>query len=190
MWVEDLPAVDEELRQGDLLVDLPFPRTTTVRLTAEGFMAEVDLGAVAIVLDHCCTVEQKHVVLLGRVKSQGLNERMLAGLRNVDPQLGTYSRYMHLLESHLAVPTKTGKHKVINLLDRVQLFGQNSEDLHWLREKRVARMRVVERAHLRQKLAVLFGRVEEEGDLPALRAEGLDTFGRPQPGPARIFGPQ
>lgn len=182
MWLPNPPAIDEELRQGDLIVGIPFPKTATVKLTPKGFGGDVDDDVTAVVLDHCCNIEQKHVLLLGRVTSRGVNERMLATLTSVDARPGQpYSRYMHLLEPHAELRPKKDRRSVINMLDRVQLFGESKDDLSWLRERRVARMNVVARGHLRLKLAVLFGRVEEETDAPELKARGLDTFGRPEP---------
>lgn len=163
-----------------MLVGLPFPRAGQLQLTPNGFTGPVDVGITAVVLDHCCTIEQHHVVILARVKNQGVNERMMESLRNVDPSIGPYARYMHLLEPHASLPPKSGKQKVINLLDRVHLSGSGFDAFEWLRQKRTARITVVARGQLRQKLAVHFGRAEE-GDLELLSADGLDSFGRPTP---------
>lgn len=116
-----------------------------------------------------------------------VGDRMMQGFLNTDPSSpGPYARYAHLLEAHEALPTKKGKHKVINLLDRFPVIGASREDLGWLREARVARMTTVARAHLRLKLAVHIARAEDE-DLALLMAEDLDSFGRPGPTVRRGF---
>lgn len=181
MWLPDVPDADAELRQGDLIVGIPFPKVGTIRVTPEGMTAETDANATAVVLDQCCTIEQRHVVLLGRVTSREPDERMMRSLTNLDPSLGkTYSAYMHLLDPHDAMPAKKNKRKVINLLDRLQFTAVDRDQFQWLREKRKARMDVASRAHLRLRLAVHFGRVEDIDDRPALKALGLDDFGRPE----------
>ena len=188
MWLSVAPSPDEELRQGDLLTGIVFPKAGTVQFEPEGVVGEVDDAVAAVVLDHCCTVEQHHVVLLARVQSMKVSERMMQGLTNVEPSSpGPYARYAHLLAPHEAIPVKTGKNKVINLLDRAQLLGGGFEDFAWLRGARKARMTTIARAHLRLKLAVHFGRAEDE-DLAMLMAEGLDSFGRPTPTVRRGLG--
>lgn len=192
-WLPAAPAADAELRQGDLLVGIPFPTWGSVRLTTDGLTGEVaekDTAVAAVVLDHCCTVEQRHIVLLARVMSRDVNDNMMRTLTNLDPTPGKpFSPYMHLLDPHDALPTKKNKRKLINLLDRVQLAGEDAAAFEWLRAARVARMDVVSRAHLRLRLAVHFGRAEEEDDLPALEELGLDTFGRPEPPVIHGFPP-
>lgn len=188
MWLPSPPALDQELRQGDLLVGIPFPKASTVKLSGAGLAAEVADSVSAVVLDHCCNIEQHHVVLLARVQSMAVSERMLEGLKNVDPSRpGPYARYAHLLGEHASLPAKKGKHKVINLLDRVQLNGSGKDDFAWLREARAGRMSTIARAHLRLKLATHFGRAEDE-DSALLMAEGLDLFGRPTPPVHHGFG--
>jgi hypothetical protein len=192
-WLPFAPATDAELRQGDLIVGIPFPTFGSVVLTTDGLtgaVGEKDAKVDALVLDHCCTVEQKHIVLLARIMSREVNEAMMQTLINLEPGAGKpYSRYMHLLDPHEKLPAKKKRRKIVNLLDRVQLSGDGGDAFQWLCEARVARMDVVSRAHLRLRLAVHFGRAEEEEDAPELRALGLDDFGRPEPTVIHGFPP-
>jgi hypothetical protein len=191
VWVPYAPDVGENLRQGDLLVGVAFPRAGTVELSVDGLRGDVDEDVSAVVLEHCCNIQQRHVLTLARVKSQSAKGAMMAALQNVEPTVGKpYSRYMHLLDAHPALPTKSGKVKVINLLDRVYLLDGGDDAFLAHRQRRVARMNVVARAHLRLKLTVHFGRAEEEQDLPALEALGLDEFGLPAPRPVQFGFPE
>lgn len=186
MWASRLPPPDEGLRQGDLLVDVPFPVRGAVRLTPEKLEAPVKPSAVMVVA-HCCTVQQRRSLTLAKVISNAAmpdDHPFLKALRNVDPQIGDYAFYAHLLDPHPSIPVKNNKVRLVDLVDTVTLIGQSLDDFDWLRAKRVARMTTVSRAQLRQKLTVLTGRAEPD-DREILAAEGLDSFGRPQPSKVR-----
>lgn len=184
MWEEALPGVDDMLRQGDLLVDVPSPRRGTFSLAADGLAADVYGARRAIVLDQCCTVANKHTVLLARVSDNvrklPAENQMTQSLERMVPEPGMpYAKYVHPLqdlEEHL--PTRPSKRWVVEMLERVSLPVKDLDDLQWLQELRVARMTPLARAHLRLRMQVHFTDLAEE-DVEALAAAGLDRLGRP-----------
>lgn len=143
MWSADLPELTDELRQGDLLVGVPFPKRGQVRLESSGLSARVK-DANVIVLSGCCTVEQRHSLTIARViqtKPLAEDDRYALALRNLDPRLGSYSWYTHLLEPHASLPPlEPGRLRVIDLMDTLTLLGADASAFAWLRELRTARM--------------------------------------------------
>ncbi len=179
MWEEGLPAPDASLRQGDLLQGVPFPKRCAVTLTADGVRGPVSPSKHVVVLDQSCTVQQRHTVLLGVVGATApLNpgHQFLQALEALDPKVGPYSYYEHLLAPHATLDVAPGKRCTIKLLERVSLTAKDEEGLAWLRPHRVARMTPLGRARLRAKLAAHFGSPEDE-DLAWLRDNGFDEMG-------------
>lgn len=182
MWVQP-PAQSDTLRQGDLLTALPFPRRGTLELTPEEMRAAVYPSRSAVVLDQCCTVEQQHTVLLGRVgqvRRLPPDHRLAQALEASHPAPGKpYAKYLHRLDDldpHL--PHKSNKVWVIELTERVSVAVKSEEDLAWLRSLRISRMATVSRAVLRAKLLFHFSEVATE-DKDQLDALGFDKLGRP-----------
>lgn len=182
MWEAVTPAEQELLRQGDLLVDVPFPRRGTYTLTPEELRASTQPGRLAVVLDRCCTVEQKHTVMIGKVSRfsrPAAGSNMEAALV-AQPGLGVaYSRYAHLLQPldpHIPNPPK--KVFVIDLTERVSIPFDDEAQMKWLTNHRVARMTALARASLRTRLSLHFSEPAGE-DVDELAAMGLGPDGLP-----------
>jgi hypothetical protein len=188
VWDSAVPAQDDPLRQGDLLTGIPFPRRGTLTLTAEEMRAAVYPSRSAVVLDQCCTVEQQHTVLLGRVgevRRLPAGHKLAQALEATHPEAGKpYAKYMHRLDEldpHL--PWKANKVWVIELTERVSVAAKTGEDLAWMRSLRSARVTTVARALLRAKLLFHFSETATE-DTEALVKLGYDNLGRPSPASA------
>lgn len=193
MWLAEPVEPDDDLRQGDLLVDVPFPPPHSVLLTASGLTAPVEPAPV-LALGHCCAVESHHCLVLARVvPTHALLETdpKLRALRNVgNPKVKGYARYAHLLATHQSLPIlEADRYWTVDLREQLHIRYPDKAGSQWLRDSRVARMTVVARAELRLRLAVLAGRVED-GDRDVLRDLGLDEFGRPGPVNSSIFTPE
>lgn len=182
MWTDDLPGLDDDLRQGDLL-DLQYmPLRGSWTLDANGLASDVKIGR-ALVLDRCCTVEQKHTVLLAVVGRVGIStdpdHRFTRALRGTSAESGRpYAFYEHLLEDHPEALPGGGDRKawVAKLVDRVSLASNSSDGFVELRKRRVARMTIPARAQLRTKLVAHFGRPEND-DAAWLAENGYNVFG-------------
>jgi hypothetical protein len=183
VWEDELPAESDELRQGDLIRGITFPKRETVRLTDVGIQAEMRPDRYAVVLDRCCTVEQRGTVMLAEVRHMGRpreGTRYLNGLladSNTPPSAELRpALYVHLLEPHAEMPVRRGDMAVIDLLNRVSLILPEDERRE-LRLKRIARMTPLARAQLRWKLIGHFGRADDEDSL-WLHEHGYDDIGR------------
>jgi hypothetical protein len=128
VWATRLPAAEQNLRQGDLLLDVPFPERHSITLTDEGLQAAVRPSAV-LVISHCCTIEQRRSVTLARIVSNAAmpdDHPFLRALRNVDPNVGDeYTHYSHLLAPHPSLPTRPKKVRIVELTDTVTVTAPN-----------------------------------------------------------------
>ncbi|MDR6117288.1 hypothetical protein QE370_000472 [Aeromicrobium sp. SORGH_AS981] len=156
-----------------------------MELTTEELRASVYASRNAVVLDQCCTVEQKHTVLLGRigeVRRLPDDHQLMVSLRTDAPSEGvSYSKYFHLLEPTDALADKPNKVWVVELVERVSIGEKNLEDLQWLTNFRQARMTPQARARLRARLVFHFANSERD-DQEALASAGLDEMGLPKKG--------
>lgn len=181
MWEQAKPDRTDLLRQGDLIVGVPFPKRGTVLLLGTGLSGSVRPNRKAVVLDQCCTVENRLTVLLGLVGSTAPlaeGHQFLRALRSDDASAGSvYAYYEHLLSPHQALPTKTDSHPIIMLLERLSLAFKELSGMRELQDQRVARMTPLGRAQLRAKLAAHFANPEAE-DGRWLQANGYDMMGR------------
>lgn len=188
MWEQQLPAIQDELRQGDLLNALQFPRVESVRIDKEALTGSLyRKPSSSVVLEHCCTIDQQHVLTIARVISHNFEKDDLylkrLELRVAPPDAdGLYAPYEFLLGAHSAMPTGPKGYKVIDLRERVTMRSNSGATWEHLRVARVGRMDVLARAHLRAKLIVYWGRPEAE-DRDSLHALGFDWLGRPLQGP-------
>ncbi|MFL6060646.1 MAG: hypothetical protein ACJ72E_05400 [Marmoricola sp.] len=182
MWEPDLPDVSEHLRQGDLL-DLAAPIRGTSTLTNEWFTVEMK-PAMVLVVDHCCTIEQKCTVMVVAVSRQGRpadpEHPMLQALQHVHPVAGEpYAFYEHLLEDLPGIlEAHPKKLWLARLLERVSVAAIDHDHLAPLRTARVGRMTRPARAQLRAKMMAHVGRAEAE-DAAWLADNGYDEFGVP-----------
>lgn len=166
------------------MCDVPFPRRGTMTLTVDELRANVYPAKPAVVLDQCCTVEQKHTVLLGRVdevRRLPPEHSLIQALMAEDLSPGKpYSKYLHLLDPIPgALPDKPKKLWVINMVERLSIGVKSVDDLAWMQAKRVARMTPLARAKLRRRLMFHFSTVADE-DAAALAEAGFDSLGRPK----------
>lgn len=154
-----------------------------MELTVDHLRANVYPSRFAVVLDQCCTVEQKQTVLLGRVGEVRRlpPEHELAQAMAADDFVEgkPYSKYFHLLDPiDKLLIDKTNKVWVIEMVERVSIGEKDLEKLRWLQEKRVARMSPLARAKLRRRLLFHFTSVAQE-DVQELESAGFDRLGRP-----------
>jgi len=182
VWLPDLPDLEDELRQGDFLTNVPFPpgRPRPGSLAAAPAL-DLRLG---LVLEHCCDIAQDHVVTISQVRERkvragsqqdrmlrmGPSEHILAddGVTSVNYPVG-----LHLLETPDVGPAPRPGRMWIAQLHKAVIYDG---DLSWLRAERVARMNPEARRALRARLAVRAGRPEgedvtyflERGDSPTL----------------------
>jgi hypothetical protein len=180
VWEDNLPPIEDDLRQGDLLAGVPIVRLDRrFEPDQQGASSvRVKLKTV-IVVTQCCTVEQQQVVSVSPVAS---TRRMVE-----EDQM-----YKALLTEEPPPPEAVNDVPYVNNLFRLDAFGQHIQpqagrlkvaelsnvqtftgDTHWLRKARVARMTPRARQLLRFKLAVLWGRVEPT-DADALKAMGFE----------------
>lgn len=181
-----MPELDDPLRQGDLLANLPFPRRGTLELTVDEMRAAVYPSRYAVVLDRCCTIDQKWTVLVARVGTvkmppvgHKLREAFEAGAHFQEGK--PYSKYFHPILSKQPELADPGPAKVlgVELLERVSVATKSATELDWLNAKRIGRMKTVDRAHLRSRLMIHFSQAEAD-DQAELAAQGFDVLGQPQ----------
>lgn len=180
MWEENLPPLEDDLRQGDLLVRVPFVRLDSrFEPDQQGNAALRVKLKTAIVVTQCCTVEQQHVVSISPVAStrrMAEEDRMYQALLTEEPpppetvnDVPYVNNLFRLDPFQDHIRAETGRLKVAEL-SNVQTF---TGDTGWLRAARVARMTPRARQLLRFKLNVLWGRVEPT-DADALKAAGFE----------------
>lgn len=168
----------DELRQGDLIVDVPFPRVRSLRVDSAGVKGNVRPSRTVVVLDRCCTVQQKHAVTLAEVIVAQPSETYWTALRATMRVEGEpYAVYEHLIDAGLLPQLPPDRCHVIKLLDRFSFIDEPGATRESLRSKRVGRMTPLGRAHLRAKLTVLYTAPEQD-DRDWLLAHGYDMSGR------------
>ncbi len=168
MWQEDPPDVGLELRQGDLICDVPLvlqegePQVTE-RQTVE---LPVEYGDV-IVVAQCCTIEQKRLVALAPLKTIRVGKQRpdrLASLMQTEPDPASGGKFpMHelLLEPHAAMRLTGDRRKIADLLE-ARIF--RSPETEWLRRRRTARMTAEGRRLVRIKLGLHWARATDEDE--------------------------
>lgn len=182
MWEHSLPDESDHLRQGDLLHLQAMPKRGGMQLTDQGLESTVKAGQRAVVLERCCSVEQKRTLLLakvGRAVDGGPEHQFSVALRSLDPTVGPYAYYEHLLNPLAGIlPQQGGKLWIVQLLERISIAAVDHDQLQPFRARRVARMTVPARAQLRAKLAAHWARPEAE-DAIWLDANGFNAAGVP-----------
>jgi hypothetical protein len=107
----------------------------------------------ALVLVHCCTVAQQHAITVGTVE-RTTPKPNLEPFLNTDHRSEPYAWYAHLLDEPPGLPELTdGARYTVRLLTRMVLSYADAAGSAWLRDQRSARMTILARAGLRQRLA-------------------------------------
>jgi hypothetical protein len=180
VWEENLPPIGDDLRQGDLLVGVPFIRLDHRPEPNDQGNAELRVKLkTMIVVTQCCTVEQQGIVsvsAVGSTRRMADDDRMYQALMTEEPpppeavnEVPYVNNLFRLEPFGEHIRAEPGRLKVAEL-SIVQTF---TGDGAWLRAARVARMNPRARQLLRFKLIVLWGRIEPT-DVDALEASGFE----------------
>jgi len=180
VWSEKLPADDDPLRQGDLLVGitvpdlrLPVPFFAIGQQTATTTPAKVSN---AIVISQCCDNEKNDYVVVAPVGRLGnLKKHQLRALLNPEPvwdgdSLTEYALEDFHVESREGLLDDPGEDRY--LVAKLHRSATFHGDCSVLIQNRRARMTVVARRLLRIKLGLLGGR-PEAGDVEELERLGI-----------------
>ena len=180
MWVDPTPSSDVEVRQGDLIGPMAFPKLEipfqVVRLPGSG---DVEEGTPAVfqsqvkfflVVGHCCVIEQGEYVALAPLRSTPpLSEEARAPYFS-DPEEGDeYVFRAHALDPIDGVVDPEGGRLIVADFERIASFRMSDQVV---REKRVAAMTVEGRLRLRTRLGLFWARPAPE-DIAPLEALGL-----------------
>ena len=169
IWARDTPQPEDLLRQGDLILNVPFPvlkvepeidpnhNTAVVRM----------IRRPAIVVSQCCTTQNRSVAELAAVVRTGkisADSPMVRGLMQPYPaksgQVFYDGMWLEPLGSVVPGERAEGRYHHISFAHRVTFNG----DLTWLQIKRAARMTPVGRRDLRMRLGAWYSRVEAEDE--------------------------
>lgn len=176
MWEPEVPDKSAALRQGDLLDGLVLPKlkwplfyarppaqagTENQMIVLPGSKAQTYL-----VVSQCCTIENQIVAALAPVRStRPLNEEQLSEYEREEPSVDPDVRYVY--NAHALTPfgdylERTGRRIFVADLTQIQSYsGEISE----FQESRVAVMTPAGRRLLRIRLALFWGRVEQEDEV-------------------------
>jgi hypothetical protein len=175
-----LPAPDpsEPLRQGDLLLDVPFVALVGEPVADDQGLAKVRVrNRPAVVISQCCTIENGDSVEVAQISNTAPlrpEQPFFQGLMNTDwPPVASRSTVSAAfpigpVDGHLK-PKSDGRVLTVDFTRTTNFLG----DLAWLQAKRVARMSPEARRLLRLRLALHWSREEPE-DGRILRDLGID----------------
>ncbi len=174
MWEATLPPEDANLRQGDLLKEVPLPNISkSPEIESNGRPNFKIKKRTCLVVSQCCTVQERRVVQVASVhKTMPLapESPLYQALRSDWP-----AREGQLMYDAMRLDPVAG---VLDPPDEGQLWVAEfrtgltfTENPVWLRAHRVARMTVIARRSLRLRLAGFYSRPTDED-----RAE-LDDVG-------------
>lgn len=174
MWLSEAPAEALNLRQGDLLQDVPFPTLADEPSIAQGVVALPARVRDALVVSQCCTIENQRSVALAPLLTMDRRKQRedhLSRLQQQEPPAdgGAFLARLLLLEPVAGLDAKDHHLKVADLTKIVTFTGGEHA---WLQARRIARMSAVGRRRLRIRLAAFWTRVEAD-DEEELLALGL-----------------
>ena len=181
MWLN--AGHSDELSQGDLLRDIPFPKLklglqTLEVATKPHSVIELQIQP-AIVVTQDCIIDKEHVrhIALAPIRPEGgLNQAQVDAIWAPEPPtegVGDLSGYVYdyfAVNEHSELPKSPPNGLLVSDLKRIQPFEGPREDFV---NRRVARMAVESVRLLRINLASFWGRPSEE------HAEQLEQLGIP-----------
>ncbi len=181
MWEADLPSLEDDLRQGDLLSNVSFPQLDRrLEPDAQGRATLLVKSRTVIVVTQCCTVEQRGIIAVapvGSTRELNPDDRLYQALMTEEPPPSQevdsvpYAIDLFRLEPlHNHLPERPNRLRVAELTKILTFTG----DSGWLRQARVARLTPRARQLLRLKLALFWSRVEET-DAEALERMGFEA---------------
>jgi hypothetical protein len=189
VW-DDPPDADDSLRQGDLLINVPFPALPVpLQTTAAVARREEDIQAIvnvrhrtALVVSHCCSSNDEYVAL-APVTPKRINPLQEAALLAEEPPQGAgldisgydVAHFRLLSLENVLDDIDPGFH--VADLTRILSFSGGCANLIALRR---GRLTPLGRRLLRIKLALFWGRAEQ-GDAEALEAQGVPPGLTPYP---------
>lgn len=203
MWLPVCPEKSAGLRQGDFLYGLVLPRLVwplSYARPPEGAIAKnqtVLLSATQpygyLVVSQCCTIENQTVAALAEVKStKPLSDQELSDYEREEPIYEPENEAQtdeavpenlnsgYVFNAHALAPfgqylMRTGRRVYIADFTTIQTYSGTIKDFQ---EARVAAMDPIGRRSLRIRLALFWGRVEDE-DEQWLTERGIPVGARP-----------
>lgn len=175
MWARTLPAEDENLRQGDLLVDVPVPILGLKPETTSSGQTNLKIKLKhCLVVSQCCTIERRGVVQLAfvvKTSQMDPSHPMWQALHSNWP-----ARQGDLMYDAIRLdPPVSG---ALAELETNRLWMADfrtgvtfTNDPRWLRAHLRARMDAVARRSLRMRLAAFYSR-STDGDRSELDGIG------------------
>lgn len=176
MWENDLPTVDDQLRQGDLLAQVQMPAVQLPLSTYANPLGDSTLGALAVpthvglVVSQCCQNEKGKFASISPVTdSRPVFESELQSWLSVEPvgevelvfDLFCLEERPELIE-HRPIRVKSGQEAIKLRVADLARATPYSGDWGELRKQRVARMTPYGRYMLRAKLGFFWSRAEAE----------------------------